>query len=149
MRTLLIVAALALIGGEAAAQASAQVVTQGSATIMDPAAIAPGAALSVDAVTTPKAGSKTHAAKAGSYTLHGQGGETYNIAIPSSVKLVRQGGGEEIELSVKATQTTGAFKGPEGKVGTTEVGVAATAPVTSTSKGGVYQGEVPVTLTYQ
>jgi hypothetical protein len=149
MRTLLIAAALTLLAGEAAAQSSAQVVTQGSATIMDPAAIAQGKELSVDDVTAPKAGSKTHTAKSGSFTLQGESGQTFNLAIPSSVKLVRQGGGEAIELTVKPSTATGTFKGAEGKIGSTQVGVGATAPVTSASKGGLYQGEIPVTLTYQ
>lgn len=149
MRIILVAAVLALTAGEAAAQAEASVVTRGSAAIMDPASITPGAELSVDPVATPKAGSKTAKANAGSYMLSGQGGETFNLAVPKSVKLTREGGSEEIELKLDAKGASGAFKGQEGAVADAEVGVAGSATVTSTAKGGVYRGEVPVTLTYQ
>jgi hypothetical protein len=149
MRTFATAAALLLIAGPAAAQATASVVTNGSAIIMDPASIQPGAALSVDPVAAPKAGSRTAKANAGSFTLSGQGGETFNLAVPASVKLVREGGSEEIELKLDSKGAMGAFQGQEGRISEAEVGVAGSATVTSTAKGGVYKGEVPVTLTYQ
>src|SRR5690349_10317834 len=100
MRTYLIAVSLALAAAPAFAQSQAQVMTQGSATIMDPAQISPGAALTVDPVARPDSGSRTATAKAGSYTLVGQGGETYNLSVPSTVKLTRSGGTEEIELTL-------------------------------------------------
>ena len=69
--------------------------------------------------------------------------------MPSSVKLTRSGGTEEIELTLKPSSTSGTFGGQQDKVSAKEVGVGATAPVTSASKAGVYEGQLPVTLTYQ
>lgn len=149
MRTILIATACLLLAGEAAAQAQAQVTTTGSATIMDPAQIAPGAALKVEPVARPKSGSATANATAGSFTLVGQGGEAFDLAVPSSVKLVRSGGVEEIELTLKSSGSTGTFAGAQGTVSATQVGIGGTAPVTSSSPAGLYEGQVPVTLTYQ
>ena len=149
MRTIIIAVSVALIAAPALAQSQAQVPTQGSVQVLDPAQISAGAQLSVDPVARPESGSRTATAKAGSYTLTGPGGQTYNLSVPSSVKLTRSGGTEEIELTLKPSSTSGTFGGSQDQVTARQVGVGGSAPVTSASKGGVYQGEVPVTLTYQ
>lgn len=149
MRAFIISAAFSLLAGEAAAQASATATAQGSVTVLDPAQIAPGAAMTVDPVARPQSGSRTATANGASYTITGQGGETFNLAVPSSLKLTRSGGAEEIELRLIPSGASGTFGGAQGQPSAKQVGVSGAAPVTSATTSGVYTGELPVTLTYQ
>jgi hypothetical protein len=150
MRTMLIGAALgALLAGPAAAQASASAQATGSAEIIDPARISQESSLTVANVTRPTAGAKTAVAGGASYTVTGQGGETYTISAPSSLKLVRAGGTEEIELTLTPSSTTGAFGGSSDRASAATIKVTGSAPVTSTTPTGLYQGEYGLTLSYQ
>lgn len=154
MRTTLIGAAATLLGaaliaGPAAAQAGASVQATGSAEIVDPARISQESSLTVANVTRPEAGSKTAVASGATYTLTGQGGETYTISAPSSLKLVRAGGAEEIELTLTPSATTGAFGGSTDRASATTIKVTGSAPVNSTTPTGLYQGQYGLTLSYQ
>lgn len=154
MRTMLFGAApmllgAALIAGPAAAQASASVQTTGSAEIVDPARISQESGLTVGAVIKPVAGSKTAVAGGASYTVTGQGGQTYTISAPTSLKLVRAGGTEEVELTLTPSATTGAFGGSADRASQSTIRVTGSAPVTSATPTGLYQGQYGLTLSYQ
>lgn len=150
MRTKLLGAALAvLIAGPAAAQVSASAQATGSAEIIDPARISQESSLTLANVLRPENGSKTAVAAGATYTLTGQGGETYTISAPSSLKLVRAGGTEEIELTLTPSKTTGAFVGATDRASAATIQVTGSAPVTSTTPTGLYQGQYGLTLAYQ
>ncbi|MET0274704.1 MAG: DUF4402 domain-containing protein [Phenylobacterium sp.] len=139
--------AASLSAGSACAQVSVQ--TQGSVTVLDPAQIARETDLSVADVARPAAGSRITNATAGSYTVVGQGGETFNVSAPTSLTLVRAGGTEEIQLSLKLSGSQGAFTGAVDQVSAAKIGIGGTVPVSSTTVPGAYQGKYTVTLAYQ
>lgn len=143
------VLACACAAGTAAAQASAGVQATGSAVILDPAMIGQGASLSVPSVARPASGSTTATAASASYTIVGQGGESFTVSMPSSLKLVRAGGTEEVTLTLKPTRSSGAFAGAKGQVSATTIGVDGAVPVSSTTATGTYEGQFGVTLDYQ
>lgn len=149
MRTVVLAAICALFASQAAAQASASATATGSVTVLDAAQIAPSAVLTVDPVSRPASGSRTAQANEASYTIVGQGGETFSVVVPPSLRLTRSGGTEEIHLQLTPKGASGTFDGGEGQSSTATVGVAGAAPVTSATATGVYTGELPVTLTFQ
>jgi hypothetical protein len=136
----------ALLAGGAWGQAAP---TQGSVTIFEPAQIARAADLSVADVARPANGSRTATATPASYSVTGLGGESFNLAVPESMTLVRSGGTEEIRLTLTPTRTQGALTGPTDQVSNVRIGIAGALPVSSTAVSGAYQGKYAVTLAYQ
>lgn len=150
MRTMVVGAAFCvLLAGPAAAQASASASATGSAEIIDPARISQESSLTVASVTRPDSGSKTAVAGGASYTVAGQGGVTYTISAPSTMTLVRAGGTEQIELTLTPSKTGGAFAGAADRASETTIKVTGSAPVTSATPTGLYQGQYGLTLSYQ
>jgi hypothetical protein len=149
-RTIILGAALGVLAtGQAAAQASAGVQTTGSATIMDPAMIGQAASLAVPNTAKPAAGAKTAVASQGSYTLVGQGGESFSLSMPKSLKLVRAGGTEEVTLTLEPSRTAGEFTGAVGVPSATTINVGGSVGVSSSTVSGTYQGQLGVNLDYQ
>jgi hypothetical protein len=111
--------------------------------------IGQGASLSIPNVARPASGSTTAVASQGSFTIVGQGGENFTISMPSTLKLVRAGGTEEVIVTLKPSSSSGAFTGPEGKVSATTIGVEGSVPVSSTAASGTYLGQFGITRDYQ
>jgi hypothetical protein len=136
-----------LLAGHAWAQAS--VVTQATINVVEPAQISQGADLSMADVTRPSAGSRVAIAQAGSYTVTGMGGETFNLSTPTTLTLVRVGGTEEVQLTLTPSRVQGAHTGPVDHISATQIGLSGSVPVSSTTAVGTYQGKYTVTLAYQ
>lgn len=149
MRSLLSGAALCLLlAGQAAAQASASVATTGSTEIMDPAQFGEKSGFAIGKIALPKTGVNTAVTSSATYTLVGKAGENFAVSLPKTLKLVRAGGSEEITVTLTPSQTSGAFTGVVGEPSATTIGVAASAPVASSTAVGTYSGQISVTRDY-
>ena len=142
-------AAGALLAGAAQAQSRDSATANASIVVLDPAQVRHDADVSVADVTRPAKGFTTATAEEGSYTVVGLGGEAYNISTPASVTLTRSGGSEEIQLSLKSSETVGAFVGPADQPASARVRVKGSLPVTADAKSGVYRGQYQVTIAFQ
>jgi hypothetical protein len=131
-----------------AAQAQTSQVTQGSITVMDPATLGAGAPLGAVAITRPKSGSGSRDVSSASYTVGGLAGETFTVAVPSTVSLTRAGSGETLEMALTPSSTHGQVSGAAGFPGQVNVGVSGRLPVSSTTAGGLYVGEFGLTVAY-
>ncbi|MCR5880503.1 DUF4402 domain-containing protein [Phenylobacterium sp. J367] len=141
-------AAGALLAGAAQAQTRDSAVTNASITVLDPGQMSHDADLAIADVTRPAKGSKTATAEEASYTVVGLGGEAYSISTPSTVTLTRDGGAEEIKLTLHPSRTVGAFTGPAGQPASAKVEVQGSLPVSADAKTGVYKGQYDVTVAF-
>lgn len=140
--------ALAFGGGNAWAQASTQVT--GSVVIVDPPQFAKGAELTVAPVQRPS-GQASVAAQAvgGRYEVSGVAGDTFNIAMPSSLKLVRAGGTEEVVLSLSPSGAATTLSGALGARSRASVDVQGVVGLSGAATPGLYEGSFPVILSLQ
>lgn len=149
-RILLMTAAAGLWAGEACAQAQAASQAQGSVTIVDPRALGQEAELSVGPVMRPAAAAGVTAqAVDGRYEVTGVAGDSFNLAIPSSLKLVRAGGTEEVLLELSPSGATTSLPGANGARSTGSVAVQGAVGVPQTAAPGTYKGTFPVILSLQ
>ncbi|MGA0604377.1 hypothetical protein ACO2Q0_00115 [Phenylobacterium sp. VNQ135] len=131
------------------AQAQASVVTQGSVTIVDPPALAKGAEISVDPVSRPRAGGVTARAVSGRYEVSGVAGDSYSLAIPSSLKLMRTDGAGEVLLQLSPAGAVSSLPGTYGARASGSVAVQGAVGVDAGAAAGVYKGSFPVILSLQ
>ncbi len=172
-RTLLI-ASLAACGASsvAHAQASASVSATGSVTIFRPITLAKNTDLSFGTLVRPGSGSGTvviaqadgartftgtvallstgpnAAAGRATYTVNGEGGQTFSITVPANFTMTRTGGAETIVVTLAATSPTGTLNNALGAAGSATFGVGGTMPVTSTTATGAYTGTFSTTVAY-
>ncbi len=177
LRNLALTAALVLggltIATGASAQASATQATNSTATIFQPIQLAKNTDLAFGTIVRPlsSAGSVTVAAADGqrtssggialltggshtspsraTYTVTGEGGQTFNINIPANFSMTRTGGSETIlvtlAMSVTNPQT---LSGTLGATGTLQFGVGGSIPVSNATQSGAYSGTFNVVVTY-
>jgi len=149
-RILLTAAAAGLWAGEACAQAQASVETRASLTVVDPRALGKESELSVGPVMRPGAGGGVTAqAVDGRYEVTGVAGDSFNIAMPSSLKLVRAGGTEEVLLQLAPSGATTILPGSNGARTTGSVAVQGAVGVPQAAAPGTYKGTFPVILSLQ
>ena len=140
--------ALAVPGGVAHAQASAA--AQGSVTIVDPPQVGQASELSVAPIIRPSgARSVTAEAAQGRYTVGGRAGDTFNLAVPSTMKLVRSGGTDEVLLTLTPPAGVTTLSGAYGAPALGEFGVGGKLGVSGATTPGLYQGSVAVILSLQ
>lgn len=149
VRIILLGVAAALCAGPALAQGSAT--ATGSITILDPPALGKETEMTVAPVARPSgAGAVSAQGLAARYSVSGAAGDTFNIAMPSSLKLVRSGGTEEVMLTLTPS---GAVRGLAGALGTRSsaaFGVEGQVTgVTGTAAAGTYQGAFQVIMALQ
>jgi hypothetical protein len=115
---------------------------------MDPATLSQGAELGARPITRPASGSSAQEVSSASYTVGGLGGETFTVAVPSSVSLTRHGSTDTVEMALTPSSTSSQVAGPAGAPGQTSIGVSGSLPVSSTTAGGLYVGQFGLTVAY-
>jgi spore coat protein U-like protein len=167
------VLAAAAAAPAARAQASATAPTTSTATIFQPIQLAKNTDLSFGTVVRPITGSGTVAISASdgqrtpsggvallntgpnapasraTYTVTGEGGQTFNVNIPANFSMSRTGGSESIlvtlNMSVTNPQT---LSGTLGNTGSLTFGVGGSIPVASNTQSGAYSGTFNVVVAY-
>jgi hypothetical protein len=147
---IVVLAAASLCASQACAQANASVQTRGSVTIVDPPALGKEVELSVAPVNRRGAtGSLAAQAMDGRYAVSGVAGDSFNIAIPSTLKLVRSGGTEEVLLELSPSGAMTVLPGAYGARSTGSVAVQGAVGVKPGAVPGLYEGSFPVILSLQ
>jgi hypothetical protein len=80
------------------------------------------------------------------YTVSGDGGQTFVINLPSTFQITRQGGSETITVSLVASGPGGTLSNSTGTAGTANFGVGGTFPISSSTAIGHYQGTFAATV---
>lgn len=174
IRGLAIAALLAAAGGasSAQAQASASQQTMSTVTIFRPISLAKLSDLSFGTVVRPSAGSGTvivsevdgvrslsgsgallatgpnAAAGRATYTLEGEGGQTFSISVPANISMTRSGGSETITVILTPSATTGTLSNALGANGVASFGVGGQLPVSNNTASGAYSGSFTATVAY-
>lgn len=168
-------AAVAGFAASAHAQASASVPTTSSVTIFRPITLTKDSDLSFGTVVRPLAGSGTVTisqtdgtrqlsgsgallntgapntqAPAGraTYTVSGEGGQTFSITVPSTFDMTRANGSETIQVVLTPSSTTGLLSNSLGTAGTATFGVGGSIEIDSNTAGGAYSGTFTTTVAY-
>lgn len=168
-------AALAGFGGSAHAQASATQSTTSTVTIFRPITLTKDTDLSFGTIVRPLSGSGTVTISevdgtrslSGSgallntgapntqappgratYTVNGEGGQTFSITVPPSFNMTRSGGSETITVVLTPSATTGLLSNALGQAGVANFGVGGQIPVDSNTAGGAYTGTFSTTVAY-
>jgi hypothetical protein len=156
---------LIAISGSAFAQSSASVTTTGSATIIQPITLTQGTGLAFGTIVRPGAGTGTVTIDAttgtrtvangvvalasttsrGVYTVNGEGGQTFSIAVPANFNLT---GPSTIPVTLTPTGSTGTLSNALGTAGTASFGVGGNFSIANTTATGVYSGTYAVTVAY-
>lgn len=163
---------VAAVATSASAQASSSQVTNSSATIFQPIVLSKNSDLSFGTIVRPSSGSGTvtiaqadgartssggvallntgpnAAAARASYTVAGEGGQTFAITVPANFNMTRTGGAETIVVTLTATATTGTLSSTLGNAGTATFGVGGSIPVANTTASGAYAGTFNVIVAY-
>jgi len=164
--------AVGSIAAEAHAQAQATQNTNSTATIFQPIQLAKNSDLSFGNIVRPISGDGTvtidpasgNRTSTGplaiintgpnstpgraSYTVTGEGGQSFSITVPASFNMTRQNGSETIQVTLSSTAGAGSLSGVLGTTGTATFGVGGTIPVTSGTASGAYAGNFVVTVAY-
>jgi hypothetical protein len=163
---------LAALAGPACAQNSAQQTTSATTTLFQPIQLAKNSDLSFGTVVRPATGSGTvtiaaatgtrtltgsgallatgpnAVASRATYTVTGEGGQTYSITVPASFNMTRSTGGQTIAVTLTPTATTGLLSSTLGLAGTATFGVGGSIPVADTTVSGAYSGTFNVVVAY-
>ena len=164
------VAALCALATPALAQNSASQSTTGSVRIIQPIQLAKSTDLAFGSVVKPNSGTNTVAIDATSgsraltgggdaalapstsgratYTVTGEGGQTFSISTPTTFDMQRQGGSETITVTLTQSAATGTLTGSLGNSGTATFGVGGSFPVAASTASGSYTGSFDVTVAY-
>ncbi|ACG77990.1 conserved hypothetical protein [Phenylobacterium zucineum HLK1] len=168
------VAAAAMTGAAslAHAQASASQSTTSTVTIFRPITLTKNSDLSFGTIVRPMAGSGTVTisevdgsrslsgsgallstgpnAPAGraTYTVGGEGGQTFSISVPANFNMTRSGGSETITVLLTPTATTGTLSNALGSAGTASFGVGGQIPISDGTASGAYSGAFTATVAY-
>jgi hypothetical protein len=160
------------VAGSACAQASASLPTTATTTIFQPIQLAKNTDLSFGTVVRPAAGAGTVTiasadgarslvgagallatgpnAPAGraTFTVTGEGGQTFSITVPASFNMTRVNGPETIVVTLTPTATTGLLDSTLSNTGTANFGVGGSIPVADTTHSGAYSGTFNVIVAY-
>ncbi len=131
------------------AQAQASVEARASITIIDPPAVGQTAALALGPVARPQGADVRAQAVDGRYQISGVAGDSYNIAVPASLPLVRAGGAEEVLLQLTPEGVVNVLPGAYGARATGSVAVQGEVDVQPNAVPGLYKGSFPVILSLQ
>ena len=164
------VAALSALATPVLAQNSATQSTTGSVRIIQPIQLAKSTDLAFGSVVKPNSGTNTVAIDATSgsreltgggdaalapstsgratYTVTGEGGQTFSISTPASFDMQRQGGSETITVALTQSAATGTISGALGSTGTAAFGVGGSFDVSAATASGAYSGAFDVTVAY-
>ena len=162
--------AAAALGSAAHAQASANVSANGSVTIFRPITIAKNSDLVFGTLVRPGSGSGTvtiaqadgartatgsialvsigSTPSRATFTVNGEGGQTFSIAAPATFDMTRTGGSEILTVTLNPTATTGAISGTLGNAGSAAYGVGGVITVASSTASGAYTGAFTTTVAY-
>lgn len=158
VRTIVLGLAAAMTAGTAlaqsSAQSSAQVEVRSSVTIVDPPALGKETELSVAPVARGGApgavtGAVTATAVGGRYAVSGVAGDTFNIAMPASLRLVRGDGAGEVVLRLSPSGAMTTLPGAYGARSVGSVDIQGAVGVPREAAAGVYRGAFPVILSLQ
>lgn len=166
------VASAISLGGIAHAQASASQATQSTVTVFRPITLTKNTDLSFGTVVRPATGSGTitisqtdgSRSLSGSgallstgpnaspgratYTVNGEGGQTFSISVPANFNMTRSGGSETITVVLTPTATTGTLSNALGQAGSSTFGVGGQIPINDTTASGAYTGSFTTTVAY-
>lgn len=164
------VAAFSALATPVLAQSSATQSTTGSVTIVQSLQLAKNTDLAFGSVVRPTSGTNTVAIDAASgaramtgggdaalapstsgratYTVTGEGGQTFSISTPTSFDMQRQGGSDTVTVALAQSAATGTLNGALGATGTATFGVGGSFDVSSTTASGAYSGTFDVTVAY-
>lgn len=167
LTAILLAGGLALfVAGPAFAQTAG---TDGSTTVVDQFTVDKNSDLAFGSVLPPTAGTNTVEINAASgarsitgggnasligsggasratYTVSGDGGQTFVINLPSSFQITRQGGSETITVTLVPSAANGTLTNSTGIAGTANFGVGGTFPISSSTAIGHYQGTFVATV---
>ena len=164
-RSALAAAALSMLAGAAFAQSSASQTTTGTSTIIQPITLTAGTGLAFGTLVRPSTGSgivtidQTSGGRTvtggvvalasttsrATYTVGGEGGQTFSIAVPASFNLT---GPSTIPVTLTPTATTGTLSNAIGASGTAAFGVGGNFTIAAATTTGVYSGTFNVTVAY-
>lgn len=82
------------------------------------------------------------------YTVNGEGGQTFSISAPASFDMTRQGGSETITVTLTPSAASGTISGSLGSAGSSTFGVGGSFSVSSTTASGSYSGAFDATVAY-
>lgn len=164
--------AVSATAGAACAQASASAATNSTGTIFQPILLAKNSDLSFGTVVRPISGTGTvtidattgnrtlngqgallnsgpnaTAARA-TYTVTGEGGQTFAITVPATFNMTRSGGSDTLQVTLTPTATSGTLSGALGATGTSTFGVGGAIPISNTTASGAYSGTFNVIVNY-
>ena len=170
MKIALCVAAVFAFATPAMAQSSATQSTTGTTKIIQPITLAKNTDLAFGSVVKPNSGANSVAIDATSgaraltgggdaalapstsgratYTVTGEGGQTFSISTPTTFDMQRQGGSETITVTLTQSAATGTLTGSLGNSGTATFGVGGSFPVAASTASGSYTGSFDVTVAY-
>ncbi|MCR5875807.1 DUF4402 domain-containing protein [Phenylobacterium sp. J426] len=165
----------AALASTACAQASATAQTNSTVTVFRPITLTKNTDLSFGTVVRPTAGSGTVTIAAAdgartldgsgallstgqpstqaapgraTYTVNGEGGQTFSISVPANFNMTRSGGSETITVVLTPSATTGNLSNALGAAGTASFGVGGQIPIDSATAGGAYSGSFTTTVAY-
>jgi hypothetical protein len=166
-----LLASATLLGGISApamASDTASTTTNGTSRIIQSITITENSALAFGTIVRPTSGtndisidattgarSKSGAGDAAlaastsgraSYTVGGEGGQTFSISTPSTFSM--SSGANSLVVTLSTSAATGTLSGSLGSSGTATFGVGGTITVPSTQSSGAYTGSFATTVTY-
>ena len=163
-------AALFAFATPAMAQSSATQSTTGTTKIIQPITLAKNTDLAFGSVVKPNSGANSVAIDATSgsraltgggdaalapstsgratYTVTGEGGQTFSISTPTSFDMQRQGGSDTITVALTQSAASGTISGALGNTGTATFGVGGSFDVSAATASGAYSGTFDVTVAY-
>jgi len=172
VRSLLLAAAVAAVAGQASAQANANQPTTTTGTIFQPILLAKNSDLSFGTVVRPTNGTGTVSIAASNgqraltgagallnsgpnappsratYTITGEGGQSFSVTTPPNFSMTRTGGSETILVTLTPTITSGQLSGSLGGAGTTAFGVGGSLAISNNTPSGAYVGTFNVVVAY-
>lgn len=82
------------------------------------------------------------------FTVGGEGGQSFAVTVPASMTMTRAGGSETLSVTLSSTIAAGVLSGTLGGAGTSSFGVGGAMTVTSAAASGAYAGSFQVVVTY-
>ncbi|MFN3583230.1 DUF4402 domain-containing protein [Phenylobacterium sp.] len=170
-RIAIIVAGLLLATGPAAAQSNSSTVVAATGVIFQPIVLTKDTDLNFGTVVRPQSGSGSVAIDAATgqrtlsgqgavlntgpaagratFTVGGEGGQTFTISAPATLTLTRSGGSETVVATLTPSATTGVLSGSlGGGPGSSSFGVGGQLPIADSLTAGAYAGTFTVTVAY-
>jgi hypothetical protein len=159
---------LSALSVPAFAQNSASAVTNSSTTIIQPITLTKVTDLTFGTVVKPTdttttvtinattgarsfaggnaVGGGTASSGRATYTVGGEGGQTFSISVPGTFTLTS--GANSVTVIPVVSAATGSVSGTLGSAGTASFGVGGSFPVDTTSASGAYTGSFSATVAY-